>query len=84
MRLPTTHSYERADMTYRYYANDSVVVSCSLCIGHQVVEQDDCMDAFAIYVQMQIHIMLHYTGPKLQLYSLVSMQWVVSVKQRSL
>ena len=42
-------------MTYRYYANDSVVVSCSLCIGHQVVEQDDSVDVFAIYVQMQIH-----------------------------
>ena len=55
MRLPTTHSYERADMTYQYYANDSVVVSCSLCIGHQVVEEDDSKDAFAIYVQMQIY-----------------------------
>ena len=49
------HSYERPYMTYRYYENDSVVVNCSLCIGHQVVEEDDSMDAFLIYVQMQIH-----------------------------
>ena len=49
LQKPTHYMYMYST-TYRYYADDFVVISGSLCVRHQVIEQGNGMDAFGIYI----------------------------------